>query len=201
METKGCTRCGISQPLDDAHFGKRKTKTGQGWRWDSWCKTCCAANTRRIQRVDPERKRQADREWRERNSEECKARARERYRRLTLSQRDCQREYARNHNNRLKREALEHYGGIFCRCCGESELLMLSLDHIANDGAKHRKSLTGSTRLMPQVSYIWAKKNNWPPIFQVMCMNCNWARHWSNGICPHEIACQNIGNARSNQAA
>lgn len=203
MVDKVCTRCGELKPQTLEFFGQRKTQ--RGFRWDSWCKSCYAANTRRTQRVDPERKRQADKEWRERNSVAYKERQRLYWERLPETQKEQRKRHAQAHNRRLKREALEYYGGALCKCCGETELLMLSLDHIASDGAAHRKALTGKTRTMPQQSYIWAKKNGWPPIYQVMCFNCNWARHWNNGICPHQIACPNIlelaGNARINQAA
>lgn len=192
MQTKKCTRCGIEQPLDVAHFGRRMAKTEQGWRWDSWCKLCYAANTRRLNTLNPDVKRQRDKEWYEKNADAISERRRLRWTSMTLTEKERRKRDAKVHNNKLKREALEHYGGAFCKCCGETELLMLSLDHVQNDGAAHRKALTGQTRTMPTQSYVWAKQNNWPSIYQVMCFNCNWARHWNNGICPHEFARQRL---------
>lgn len=193
MEEKNCTRCGVSQPLDSEHFGKRKTKTGQSWRWDSWCRLCYATNTRRINTLNPELKNRRDREWRERNADAVNERRRQRLLALSFTEKERMKAHHRKHNNKLKREAMEHYGGAFCHCCGETELLMLALDHIESDGAAHRKSLMGNTRTMPTVSYIWAKRNNWPPIYQVSCHNCNFARHWSaDKRCPHEIARQSL---------
>lgn len=201
---KKCTRCGIEQPLDSAHFGTRKTKTTLGWRWDSWCRGCYQSNTKRINALDPELKRQKDREWRERNSEAYKERKRQRYARRTLTEKERRREHARNHNNKVKRRVMDAYGGV-CQCCGESMLEFLTLDHINNDGNEHRKTLKGfgaGTAL-----YRLLEKQGWPEGFQTLCMNCNWARHWNNGICPHLSASQELlgvspnGSVRPTQAA
>jgi len=202
---KNCTRCDISQPLDSDHFGKRKTKTEQGWRWDSWCRDCYKANTKKNQTKNPELKKQRDKEWREKNSERYHAQKRLKYAQMSTPLKQRMVEHHRKNNNKMKREAMERYGGAFCHCCGETELLMLCLDHVESNGAAHRRGLTGSGRRMPIQSYIWAKKNNWPPIFQVSCHNCNWARHWTpDKRCPHEIRRQQFlteGTVRLNHAA
>ena len=39
----------------------------------------------------------------------------------------------------LKVETFNQYGGIICSCCGETEFCFLALDHINNNGNKHRK--------------------------------------------------------------
>jgi hypothetical protein len=71
-------------------------------------------------------------------------------------------------------------GSMKCACCGEKELVMLTIDHINNDGGRHRKSDKSA-------GYIvwWIIKNNFPSGFQVLCMNCNWAKRIT-GICPHK---------------
>jgi hypothetical protein len=51
--------------------------------------------------------------------------------RALQAQRDC--------NRKLKEAAYKAYGGFRCACCGEAEPLFLSLDHVNNDGAAHRK--------------------------------------------------------------
>lgn len=185
---KTCTRCGQTKPADLKHFPWRKKKN----RFDPWCRQCYRDKTSQWNADNPEAKREADQQWHEKSGEKYRADKRQRYARLTLTEKERRKLHARQHNEKLKREALEHYGGAFCRCCGETELLMLALDHIGNDGASHRKSLTGTTRKLPTVSYVWAKKNNWPAIFQVTCFNCNWARHWNNGVCPHEVNRQQL---------
>ena len=84
----------------------------------------------------------------------------------------------------VQREALTHYGGR-CFCCGETEYLLLTLDHINGGGNRHRKDIgvaKGKMRLSD-----WAKRNNWPLMFQVACYNCNFGRYRNGGICPHRI--------------
>ena len=84
-------------------------------------------------------------------------------------------------NRVLKKEVLQAYGGFRCSCpggCTETHIRFLTIDHIHNDGAKHRREI-GSVNI-----YTWLKNNNYPPGFRVLCMNCNWARR--TGPCPHE---------------
>lgn len=77
------------------------------------------------------------------------------------------------HNHKLKVEVLSHYS-IFtikpmcsvpgCLIC---DIDMLCIDHINNDGSKHRKEV-GRARL-----YGWLKNNDFPLGFQVLCANHN----------------------------
>ncbi len=68
---------------------------------------------------------------------------------------------------RNKIEAFEAYGGCKCIGCGETELVVLSIDHINGGGSKHRKTLTANF-------YNWLKTNKFPPGYRVLCMNCQW---------------------------
>jgi hypothetical protein len=79
-------------------------------------------------------------------------------------------------------DAMNAYGGCFCRCCGMTEFEFLTLDHVDGGGNQHRKELR--KRKTTDI-YTWAKKNGYPPGFQVLCMNCNWARG-KFGECPHQ---------------
>ena len=81
---------------------------------------------------------------------------------------------------RARLEALKHYsdGKLECACCGEDEYRFLALDHINGGGSKDRK------KFGPSFVY-WLKAQGWPPGFQVLCHNCNMAKHWY-GICPHQ---------------
>lgn len=88
---------------------------------------------------------------------------------------------------RIKDEAFKKYGGYKCNCCGEMEKLFLTLDHINGGGTKHRKETKGGGQWV----YRWILKNDFPPGFQVLCMNCNFGKGQNfrkNGInkCPHE---------------
>jgi len=87
---------------------------------------------------------------------------------------------------KLKNLIFTHYSSNppKCACCGESHIDFLTLDHINGGGTEHRKLLykQGTT------IYLWIKKNNFPNGFQVLCMNCNWAKgHSKNHLCPHEL--------------
>lgn len=89
-------------------------------------------------------------------------------------------------SQQLKAEVMAAYGGK-CACCGESEIRFLSIDHINNDGATHRRTLKGSgkgSRTGVNI-YRWLKKNAYPSGFQVLCFNCNMGKAHNNGVCPH----------------
>ena len=73
------------------------------------------------------------------------------------------------------------YGGYRCACCGTREALFLTIDHIENDGACHRRRVGFSTGFLK-----WLKRNGYPKGFQVLCSNCNLGRHRNGGTCPHK---------------
>ena len=92
----------------------------------------------------------------------------------------CSEEHVRK-NRELKLEVYEAYGGATCKCCKETTECFLTIDHINNDGAEHRKQI-GRTSILR-----WLKQNNYPDGFQVLCFNCNLGRRLNGGICPHQI--------------
>jgi hypothetical protein len=80
----------------------------------------------------------------------------------------------------LKLEVLKAYGEV-CQCCGESIQVFLTIDHINNDGAIHRKQIGyGGSQF-----YSWLRLQGFPSGYQVLCRNCNWAKH-AVGTCPHK---------------
>jgi hypothetical protein len=92
---------------------------------------------------------------------------------------------------KLRLEALHRYGECRCACstCPEHNAphtKFLTIDHINNDGAIHRKELAGKGVYSSLKLLNWLKRNNWPPGYQVLCFNCNIARSHNNGVCPHE---------------
>lgn len=87
----------------------------------------------------------------------------------------------REARQRERMACLVAYGGPICRCCGETELIFLALDHIKEDGAAHRRAIGSGARNL----YCWLIKNQFPPEFQVLCHNCNVAK--SLGGCPHQL--------------
>jgi hypothetical protein len=90
-------------------------------------------------------------------------------------------EASRKYYAKTKIKVFEAYGGMKCACCGESNSKFLTIDHIDQNGAKHRKEIGKGTRL-----YVWLRSNNFPSGFQVLCYNCNCGRYHNKGICPHK---------------
>jgi hypothetical protein len=91
------------------------------------------------------------------------------------------RDYQRHWTQKWRLATMQAYGGPICKCCGETELKFLSIDHINGGGSKHRKEYgVGGGKGI----YRWLAKNNYPPGFQVLCHNCNLAKGFY-GSCPH----------------
>src|SRR5665213_1750329 len=91
----------------------------------------------------------------------------------------------------MKEQAYAAYGGADpkCACCGESELVFLTLDHVNNDGAQWRRREFGGngSRGCGINTYEWCKRNGYPDIFQILCWNCQQGKRFSpDGICPHK---------------
>lgn len=126
--------------------------------------------------------------WRQKNREKMreyykKYRSTEKYKRARKLYYEKNREklrlYHQKNNQSIRLKCLFHYGGNppKCACCEEKEIAFLALDHIKNDGNKHRKIIRKSI-------FYWAIKNNFPKGLQVLCHNCNMAKAFYN-ICPH----------------
>jgi hypothetical protein len=69
---------------------------------------------------------------------------------------------------KLKIEVLKKYSQDVpsCAICGEDKLEFLSIDHINDDGAAHRKKCG-------KALYLWLRRHNFPTGFQVLCHNHN----------------------------
>jgi hypothetical protein len=76
----------------------------------------------------------------------------------------------------LKIRAFQAYGGC-CQECGIDKLEFLTIDHINNDGAEHRREIG------PDI-YPWLENNNFPEGFQILCFNCNYMKHFQLKL-PH----------------
>ena len=117
-----------------------------------------------------ERQREVTRAWRRRNPERAK-------------------ELAQKYRKGIRAKVLAHYGNK-CACCGETEPLFLTIDHVYDDGGKHRAEIGAGGKI-----YNWLLDHNFPEGFQVLCYNCNCGRYRNGGICPHlghvgRYACQ-----------
>ena len=99
----------------------------------------------------------------------------------------CQRCFDRLKKNRkirrhkLKIEIFEHYGNK-CNCCGESIVEFLTIDHVNNDGAEHKRML--NTKDSDRV-YKDIQRQGYPDDYQILCYNCNYAKG-IHGRCPHQ---------------
>jgi hypothetical protein len=87
----------------------------------------------------------------------------------------------REHNIKIRIKFLVMYGDK-CVCCGESKRIFLTMDHVQNDGNQRREKY-GNNNLK---EYRIALKEYRPDIYQVLCYNCNHAKHLNGGKCPHQ---------------
>lgn len=94
-------------------------------------------------------------------------------------------QYSKYYRMRLKQQrrakkilVINVYGGE-CACCKERNLEFLTIDHIHNNGAEHRKAVHYGSLA------DFLIKNNFPLGYRVLCMNCNFSKgQW--GYCPHK---------------
>ena len=116
------------------------------------------------------------------HSSYCKPCAVEIQRKWRENNREKSRQNAIEYYRKVKRIIFEHYGGTSpkCACCEEKHYEFLSLDHVKNDGASHRRKIGVGLYV-----YRWIIKMNFPKGFQILCFNCNCAKSYS-GQCPHK---------------
>ncbi len=100
-------------------------------------------------------------------------------------------DYSRTHSDRIKtygkrvrKAVVDKYGGKCC-CCGETELLFLTMDHKNNDGGKERLALSGRKGGKSSSFYMKLRREPVRDDIQVLCFNCNLGRAANGGVCPH----------------
>ena len=185
--SKVCTRCRVEKSLDQFWFDRRLQ------RHVAACHSCRATARRNYRDLNRDALRQNSRNWQTRNPERYKAnqlRWRQSRRRelaeYTRRWREQNRERAlaaqRACDRKLKDAAYAAYGGYRCTCCGETIVPFLSIDHVDNDGAKHRQTIDR------RKLYKWLQRNGYPPGFQILCMNCNFGKARNGGVCPHKTS-------------
>jgi len=161
--TKICPHCKINKEITDFHFRKKGVESYR----QSWCSKC-------IQ--------EAGKKWVVKNRKHSNKKQREYY----LKNIDKLREYYRNRSKlfpqkKYKNEVISGYGGK-CNCCGETNIIFLTVDHVNNDGAEQRRfnrSESGNSL------YRKIVKNNFPAEYQILCYNCNIGKYHNKGVCPH----------------
>lgn len=75
---------------------------------------------------------------------------------------------SKKRDDKIRALVIQGYGGA-CVCCGNRNPRLLQLDHINNDGARHREVVNVT---MPR----WAYLNNFPDVLQLLCANCHHAK-------------------------
>ena len=97
---------------------------------------------------------------------------------------ECRRANVRRHRHKFN--VWKHYtkGKFACNCCGEKNHFFFTVDHMDNMGAKHRREINvyGSGNFTQ-----WLNSNKFPPGFQILCWNCQMARKFFDGVCPHKF--------------
>jgi hypothetical protein len=91
----------------------------------------------------------------------------------------------RKYTKKLKDQVYAKYGGYVCACCGEDIVEFLTLDHVNNDGRKHREALGGVSKGSGKSLYKWIIDHDFPAMFQILCCNCNYGKKLNKGVCPH----------------
>jgi hypothetical protein len=94
---------------------------------------------------------------------------------------DSRRANAAKNRLKWKLQVFEAYGGAICACCGEKELIFLTLDHINGGGNAERKKIGRSCKMFRHLI-----NNKFPIGYQVLCYNCNSGKHLNGGVCPHQ---------------
>jgi hypothetical protein len=92
----------------------------------------------------------------------------------------CKKCYGLRYRLKLKVNFIRMYGGK-CICCGEDDIRFLSLDHVNNDGNRHREELAAHQIIAKAIS-------TGKPIseYQILCYNCNFGKSTNGGVCPHK---------------
>ncbi len=85
----------------------------------------------------------------------------------------------------IKNEVLGFYsyGLLCCKCCGETNIHLLSIDHINANGVIHRKKISRYGCGF----YYWLKEQNYPEGYQVLCLRCNGSKFKGNFCRVHNV--------------
>lgn len=76
-------------------------------------------------------------------------------------------------NYKARVRTFEHYKTnniVCCAICQETNINFLTIDHINEDGAEHRRQVGVDI-------CAWLKKNDYPRNFQLLCFNCNYLKY------------------------
>jgi len=183
---KRCSKCGETKPGEE--FG---THPATRDKLGIWCRACRKAyRSARYHSMTPEQYTQTLFENNQRRADpkfriQAAHAQRERRRNLTPEQHAKELETNRRYKKKLRDEAFTHYGNGILEClwCAEDDIEVLTLDHVDNDGKKHRRDEDNANG---RYFYGYLKKHGWPklPRLQLICTNCNIAKVKNNGVLP-----------------
>ena len=156
MGNKVCSICKLDKPISD-YYNNRKG-------YYSYCKSCTNKKSRK---------------WAKNNKDKVRTNKKKYY----TENRESVRERDATYRTDYRDKVFNHYGWE-CKCCGEKEILFLTIDHINNDGKNHL--MKSGRRYSGTALYRFLILNNFPVDFQTLCMQCNWGKRMNNGICPHK---------------
>lgn len=172
IKTRKCRKCEKLKSLDDFHtyVESRRLETPRTYRMHT-CKKCFSRR-----KMDQYNRYKTQRPWHE-------------AKRLS---------YLKRKHDYYREEVMEHYGRR-CVCCGETQDVFLTIDHIKPLGDKGRRQKLGHTDI-----YRFLSKANFPEGFRVLCYNCNCGRtRTQDGECPHvhQPSSQARAKARSSKGS
>lgn len=183
LETFLCTRCGDPfhpRKGNDKYCSDRCARKTP----DGTCPSCKKRPSKEGYKLCAECIEKSRRIWANRSPEQ-KAKLAEGSKQYRKQHPEKGLEAGRRSNKKAKLAALAHYG-TSCACCGEADYRFLTIDHINNNGAAHRREIFGSETGGARF-YRWTRNNGFPDDLQTLCYNCNMARAKFGGICPHKI--------------
>jgi len=144
---KTCCECNETKPLTE--FPKQASNLTDGH--NSWCRACHKI-------------------WRRKhyvkNREKFLKRRREKYRENP----EKFHKQNRGRTSKLHHEAVVVLGGV-CVYCGITDIRVLQIDHIHNNGMEERRK-TSNTQIYRKI----IKDPNSRENYQILCANCNWIK-------------------------
>ena len=119
----------------------------------------------------------ADAKRRKLHLEEVKVKIRESVSKWRKDHPELNKSRTRDSHTEAKQQVLSHYGkGGITQCCWKdcsvTDLDMLTLDHINNDGAEKRRAGEPKGHEL----YWWLKRMSYPDGFQTLCWNHQWKK-------------------------
>jgi hypothetical protein len=162
-DSKKCNRCLEIKPLD-LFFRCKRSPDGR----ENACKACDKAR-----KSTPEQAARIKQYWADR----YKATKDSRTPAQVESAKRSVRLYARRWRESNRAAIFKIYGGK-CNACGESDPIVLDVDHVNDDGASHRAERGFGQMLMKDI----LDSGYCPERFQLLCKNCNWRKEYARRI-------------------